>query len=223
MDYTTFIFKKIVKSTAVVYNVPLTLKRRTMFYTGIGSRNTPATVLALMRQIGYVMAMKGYTLRSGGAEGADTAFAEGWGDACSETVDSDMYIPHKAEIYLPWNNFNDQTTAMEGRIRAQGKSKQAHDIAEQIHPNWKAVSPGGKLLHMRNIYQVLGADLETPSDVVVFYAEPDGDSVKGGTRTAVELAKREGITVCNLYDPVVFMRWNLWVLRQNELIIGEKS
>lgn len=191
-----------------------------MFYTGIGSRNTPATVLALMRQIGYVMAMKGYTLRSGGAEGADTAFAEGWGDAWSETVDFNMYSPHKAEIYLPWNNFNHQTTAMEGRIFAQGKSKQAHDIAEQIHPNWAYCRPSVKLLHIRNIYQVLGADLETPSEVVVFYAEPDGDSVKGGTRTAVELAKQRGIPVYNLHDPLEIKRWNMWVLRHNELKIG---
>lgn len=50
-----------------------------MFYAGIGSRETPADVLARMTRIATYLATLGYTLRSGGADGADTAFENGSG------------------------------------------------------------------------------------------------------------------------------------------------
>ena len=48
-----------------------------MFYTGVGSRKTPKDVLELMVKIAIKAAQNGYTLRSGGAEGADKAFEHG--------------------------------------------------------------------------------------------------------------------------------------------------
>ncbi len=167
------------------------------YYTGIGSRETPEQILALIRKIAHKMAKMGYTLRSGGAEGADTAFADGWGDAWSETVDNMMESPYKAEIYLPWEGFNDQHSFTEGRLIV--KNPKAEVIASNIHPAWDKLGRGAKALHTRNVYQVLGQDLNTPSTYVLFYAEPQGMSVKGGTRTAVELARKRGIPVFNLY------------------------
>lgn len=46
-------------------------------YAGIGSRETPANVLGYMRSCAAQLERLGYTLRSGGASGADTAFANG--------------------------------------------------------------------------------------------------------------------------------------------------
>ena len=46
-------------------------------YTGIGSRETPTAILDLMIAIGGVLAQRGFTLRSGGADGADDAFEQG--------------------------------------------------------------------------------------------------------------------------------------------------
>lgn len=43
-------------------------------YTGIGSRETPDQILNDMAKIARYLAKKGYTLRSGGAKGADKAF-----------------------------------------------------------------------------------------------------------------------------------------------------
>ena len=43
-------------------------------YTGIGSRETPGLILALMGRISARMDRLGFTLRSGGADGADAAF-----------------------------------------------------------------------------------------------------------------------------------------------------
>jgi len=47
------------------------------FYSGIGSRTTPLEVQALCTRIAAQLEKAGYVLRSGGAEGADKAFAAG--------------------------------------------------------------------------------------------------------------------------------------------------
>ena len=169
------------------------------YYTGIGSRNTPEPILELMRKVAYKMALMGYTLRSGGAVGADTAFALGWDDACWSVTTKEY--PYEAEIYLPWEGFNGQTTEQYGRYLMD--NPEAQEIVSKIHPAWNKLSKGAKALHTRNVYQVLGQDLASPSTCVIFYAEPQGTSVKGGTRTAVELAKMYSVPVFNLWDEQV--------------------
>ena len=46
-------------------------------YAGVGARKTPADVLGWMERIAAGMATQGWTLRSGGARGADSAFERG--------------------------------------------------------------------------------------------------------------------------------------------------
>ena len=65
------------------------------YYTGIGSRNIPDTYFNLIVVIAEYMAKQGYILRSGGADGSDTAFEIG----CDK-------VNGKKEIYLPWKSFN---------------------------------------------------------------------------------------------------------------------
>lgn len=48
-----------------------------MYYAGIGSRTTPNETLEFMTRLARILNSRGYTLRSGGAGGADTAFANG--------------------------------------------------------------------------------------------------------------------------------------------------
>ena len=67
------------------------------YYTGVGSRETPKDVLDLMEKIAYKLSKKGWILRSGGAEGADSAFFQGCEKYSSTPI---------AEIYIPWNGFN---------------------------------------------------------------------------------------------------------------------
>ena len=50
---------------------------KTLRYAGIGSRITPTPVLDLMRRISARLSSIGYTLLSGGAAGADSAFSAG--------------------------------------------------------------------------------------------------------------------------------------------------
>lgn len=66
------------------------------YYTGVGARKTPDNILSEMRSIAKVMSQDLYVVRSGGAEGADTAFEVGAGA--------------NTEIYLPWDNFNHHTS-----------------------------------------------------------------------------------------------------------------
>lgn len=183
------------------------------FYTGIGSRETPQEVLDVMRKFAYLYAKKGYVLRSGGAEGADTAFAEGWGDAWSESVNNTMQSDCKAEIYLPWNEFNGQLSTMEGRVLVTNKTilEQAEQIASEVHPAWGSCKQGARKLHTRNVFQVLGATLDKPSTAVLCYALVQGSSVKGGTRTAVEIAKKYDVPVFNLAEPKVFEKFKKYV------------
>ena len=49
----------------------------TLIYAGIGSRATPESILADMTTIAGWLARTGWHLASGGADGADTAFAGG--------------------------------------------------------------------------------------------------------------------------------------------------
>ena len=60
-------------------------------YSGIGSREIPYDVEELMVMIGKFLALKGFTLRSGGADGSDISFETG----------CDLVNGNK-EIYIPW-------------------------------------------------------------------------------------------------------------------------
>lgn len=181
-------------------------------YSGIGSRETPEEIYTLMVEIAYKLASLGYTLRSGGAEGADQAFEEGWWAYHTERDAADPAKP-RAEIYLPWNGFEDRHHggADGGYIQISDKEllEDAMGVASVIHPGWNAkkrdgtpvLSRGAKGMHARNCFQVLGRNLESPSDFLICWAPwgPDGHA-KGGTRTAWVLAKNNNIPCFNLYD-----------------------
>lgn len=62
-----------------------------MLYAGIGSRETPGPVLAMMTYAARELATMGWKLRSGGAGGADKAFARG---------------TTNREIRIPWSSYN---------------------------------------------------------------------------------------------------------------------
>lgn len=156
------------------------------YYTGIGSRESPSVVLNAMAAIGTCLGGKGWILRSGGAEGADTAFEEG----CDA-------VKGKKEIWIPWRFFNKRKSSL---FPGPGHYR----LAATIHPVWNVLSDGAKSLHARNTAQILGGNLETPSEFVVCYT-PDGaescDDITrktGGTGTAIKLASMNNIPVFNL-------------------------
>lgn len=169
------------------------------FYTGIGRRKTPTWIQDTMTALATALEKKGYTLRSGGAEGADTAFNDGIG--------TNTY----AEIYLPWNGFNGLERDSKQYILPSEFENydQAWEIMTELVPHWGKVSAGVQALHTRNVYQVLGKDLNTPSKFVLFWAEEDEDGdIDGGTRTAVVLARQRGIPTFNLWKTEDYNRVN---------------
>lgn len=162
------------------------------YYTGVGSRECPVDILSLIECVAYKLSREGWTLRSGGAEGADNAFEEG-----------DYWEQGRCEIYIPWNGFNQRFQEHDdGYIVASSLSNysRATEIAETIHPAWDKLSQGAKTLHTRNVYQVLGKDLNTPSKFLMCWAKPTKNGVSGGTNTAYTLARQRGVSCFNLYD-----------------------
>lgn len=180
-----------------------------MIYTGIGSRDTPQDIQWIMSRIGYGMAKRGHTLRSGRADGADQAFEKGlfsYNEAVSQKVDTLSHttpIPELAELYKPWRNFGSKPSVWDILPTDDPKLwSRALQIVRDIHPNPDALTDAAKLLHGRNIFQVLGKDLLTPSDFVIYWAKTDKNGIPvGGTRTAVRLAQLENIPTINMLDP----------------------
>ena len=155
-------------------------------YAGIGSRQTPQAVLETMERIGRAMARHGWTLRSGAADGADTAFEAG-----AEKEQGPR------EIWLPWPGFKGR--AADGADTRVGINSEANrDLARQSHPAWHVLREAVQKLMVRNVHQVLGPEpgSSPPSDVVICWT-PDGAG-EGGTGMAIRLAERHGVPVVDL-------------------------
>lgn len=149
-------------------------------YSGVGSRDTPENVLKIMELHGEIFASRGWLLRSGAAEGADQAFERG----CDKVAGS------KKEIFLPWYRFNNHTSKLNTVCDT------ARTMASKIHPAWENCSESARKMHGRNIYQVLGRNMDDPVDLIICWTK--GGKEIGGTATAIRLAKFLGIDVLNL-------------------------
>lgn len=169
------------------YVRPAPVKR--FVYAGIGSRSTPVPVCMIMKEIGFILAQHGWTLRSGAADGADSAFEAG----CNFQPEA------RKEIFIPWERFRGRQSTEPGVFCS---ITQDHlKLAEELHPNWEAVTRGARLLLARNGSQILGANLNGPCDLVICWTL-DG-KITGGTGQALRLAARENIPVINLGE----QRW----------------
>ena len=154
----------------------------TLIYAGIGSRATPEYVLADMTKMAGWLARTGWHLASGGADGADTAFAGG-APAGQRT------------LYLPWPGYNghggpDCLTLSRSALSA------CMDIAARLHPAWHRCSPAARKLHARNAAILLSSGLDRPVDAVVAWTRDS--AVTGGTGMGLRIAAEHGIPVMNL-------------------------
>jgi hypothetical protein len=143
-----------------------------MTYAGIGSRQTPNEVLDQMTEVAKMLEERGYTLNTGMTFGGKE---EGADAAFSRgTTKKNLFAPEK-------------------------DGAREITIAKEVHPNPSALSPGAMKLMARNTNQVFGANLDTPVDFVLFYAEETKTiRPKGGTGQAVEMARRKGIPTINM-------------------------
>lgn len=170
-------------------------------YAGIGSRKAPPEVLEKLRALAKRLAARGYTLRSGAADGADSAFEQG----CDE-------VKGKKDIWIPWIGFNSYS--------GQGRTpvERHYERASLVHPAWPRLANGPRALHARNIGQIAGHDLATPVDFVLCWT-PDGCESEaersrdtGGTGTAIAYASSLGIPVFNLAKEGSYERFVAHVL-----------
>lgn len=186
------------------------------YYTGVGSRSCSSEVIELIQKIGYKLAQDGYTLRSGAAEGADTAFEMGVIKYFNENFDYPAPAS-LAQIYIPWRSFVEIDEDFKDwyKVLSEQKTKlEAEEIASKIHPAWDKCSRGAKALHARNVYQVLGINLTTPSQFLIAYAQTDKEGKpKGGTRTSWMLAEQSYIPCFNLYIKEHRERIEKWLFK----------
>lgn len=170
-------------------------------YTGIGSRETPAEVIGVMEDAAYRLARMGFVLRSGKAAGADAAFQRG----------AQRFEGAKCEIFIPWRGFtggdgliSDWDITLDAVDRQFPEHAEMRwDWVKEVHGGWERLSQGARKLHERNVHQLFGADLGNAylnqSKFVLYYAlETKKGDPKGGTATAVNLAKKQGIRTLNL-------------------------
>lgn len=173
--------------------------RENSIVTLIGSRKAPYNILTLATLIGRKLASLNCVCRSGAAEGMDTAFEAGFPNELKE-------------IYQPWKNFMVKTNNISHIVVTDKRTlANARLIASKIHPFWKSLNKEHANLHTRNVFQVLGQNLNLKSDFLVCWAPPENNSVKGGTKTAYNLAKRLGIPCYNLYDSETRLMFTNWL------------
>lgn len=160
-----------------------------LFYTGVGSRSTPPDVLAYMEHVGEALAKLGWTLRSGGADGADSAFERG----AFRGMDPVLLEPWP-EIFLPWEGFNGRPVGPD----FLNPQPEAFEIAADYHPAWLRLSRGAKALHARNVHQILGPDVTKPRLSTFVLCWTPGGKGGGGTGQAIRVAKGYGVPVVDL-------------------------
>ena len=158
-------------------------------YSGVGSRETPSDVLSFMTSLASRLKANGFHLRSGGAIGADSAFAKG-------------HSINNMTIYRPDHAIGD---------------KVAEALFRSVHPfQHRFKKTQSILLHSRNAYQIHGLELNDPVDFVLCWTKLGSESeaelkshgwVEGGTGTAIALASRANVPVFNLQKPDALNRF----------------
>ena len=184
-----------------VYRVPERTEAtpRVPIYAGVGARATPDAVLAHMREIAERLGERGWRLRTGGADGADSAFAA-------------AAPPDRREVIVPWRGYNGldaragdtragDTRAGHGsacRVLTPAEIEAMRPHAELHHYAWERCTAKVRDLHARNVAVLLGTDLKQPAHAVVCWTK-DGRDI-GGTGLAIRLAQHRGIPVLNLAE-----------------------
>lgn len=180
------------------------------YYTGIGSRNIYPEEAEFLENVAVALYKEGFTLRSGGAVGADSAFEKAVvACACFRS------LPSPLQIFLPWRNFNGHTGYPLYEYLCTPSNwplwSDANTIMRDIHPTPERLKSGPEALHTRNIPQILGPKLDNPSKFVIYCADEMDGEVKGGTRTAVVLARQYKIPTFNIRIPEHKERLEKWL------------
>ena len=152
-----------------------------LVYAGIGSRSTPRAVLHSMTVMAAWLARRGWHLHTGGAAGADTAFAAG-------------APAGRRTLFLPWPGYRG-CGGPDCCTLSADEMDRCLAIAATIHPAWHRCSSAVRKLHARNA-AILGVHSASPVDAVACFTargEPTG-----GTGLGIRIARAHAIPVLNL-------------------------
>lgn len=164
------------------------------YYAGIGSRETPVLVMASMEKIGQLLDKYGYCLRSGGANGADTAFAQ---------------LVTNKHIYIPYIGFNGLYPNKDNIfIDKDHPMYESAFESLKFHPHGFKLSLKSRNMMIRNYFQIYGQE-NVLSDFVICWTPGGADGytrktdwIDGGTGQAIRLSSANNIPVYNLNDPL---------------------
>jgi hypothetical protein len=136
-----------------------------------------------MTEIGNYCRENRIFVRSGHAPGADQAFEQGAQEMCI--------------AYIPWDGF-ERGFASRAKLRIPRNLNKLMEYTKPFHPAWDRLSQGAQKLMSRNVAQILGENMDKPSDIV-FCWTPGGKMV-GGTAQAIKIAEANKIKVVNLHN-----------------------
>lgn len=169
----------------------------------IGSREAPVSHCEVLEESAVSIMELGGIGVSGGAPGPDTALTNAVQRLMTDTGLAGNIF---GIIYLPWNGFNELRDGDLGGACCVNTHPQASKLAEVIariaRGGFYGLGRGGRSLHSRNSYQILGRDLSSPVNVVITSAPFNNrGKVTGGTGTACAIANAMEIPVINLQKP----------------------
>lgn len=162
------------------------------FYAGIGSREIPSNVHKLINKISKRLCEDGYTLRSGGANGADTAFEE---------------YSNRSNIYLPYDRFNGRIADNKNYFKIDENTEDHYDALYSLkyHKYGSSLTGAPKKMMIRNYYQVCGHNKLPHSSFIICWTKDGADGKvvtttkeTGGTGQAIRIATALDIPVFNL-------------------------
>lgn len=155
------------------------------YYTGVGSRDTPPPVLELMTRIALRLAHDGYTLRSGGAFGADLAFEQG-------ATLKEIFLAHDAT-----------PAAMNVAAALHPAWDRCSPFARRLHGR-NAFQVLGATLNSPSDFLVCWT-----ADGCIHHNTRTINT--GGTGTAISIASTNGVPVHNLSLPTHLNTWLEWL------------
>ena len=155
------------------------------FYAGIGSTKTPEHIQEKMTEIAKLLEIKRYTLRSGGATGADTAFENG--------------VRHRKEIFYQYDYILSDAECVP---YAKSELKFSSEMCDRFHPIGKKLRGRTRDLISRNTFQIFGIGDTQNVDFVICYTQDGSEGITsqltGGTGQALRIAKAYHIPIYNL-------------------------
>lgn len=155
--------------------LPSKSNTKTFTYAGIGSRETPPEVLNQMTELAKELESKGYTLRSGGAQGADTAFEKG---------------STKKEIFYA-KDATDQTRKIAKEIHPNPSALGSTGL--------NLMARNTNQIFGKNLDTSVDFVIAWTKDGLTDYRKRSIQS--GGTGQAIDMASRKGIPVINMKNP----------------------